>query len=1202
MSELSELAPYLPAVLFDWHRRFPERAGWEEEGALAFLDVSGFTAMSERLAKLGREGAEVVTDVIGDTFEQLLAVAYEAGGSLLKFGGDALLLWFGGEDAARRACQAAARTRAALRRLGPIRTPMGPVRLRMSAGVHAGTFQFFLVGDPAVHRELLVCSPAASRTCEMEAAASAGEILISPETASVIGPRWLGAAVGPGVLLNTPPPGGERQAPSLPDTTGIDVASFVPPMVRAAVTGAGRGEDAEHRQAAVGFVHFDGTDALISERGLDEAAAQLHELACVVQAACAEHGVAVLSSDVDRDGGKFLLCAGAPVTSAEDDERLLRALRAVADAGTTVPVRSGANRGLLFAGSIGPSYRRSYTLMGDIVNTAARVMSHAAPGEVLALKPVLDGAKSSFAAKRLPPFAAKGKTRPLVAYRVGHATGLRAQPRSTGAFVGREEELGVLLGLVEQARERHEGGLVELRGELGVGKTRLLDEACGRLGEDVRCVTVRGNPYESTTPYLPLRELLGDVLAGVDPGLADTDQQVFRAHVHAAVVAHLDAAVEGPWVLVVEEAQWLDEASAALVRHLGWHARTRPWAVFTARWSNEGPPVATGGVGTVLELAPLPRPEAERIVADRAPFPLLPQQVARVVERAAGNPLFLEQLVAAFDADDEESLPAGLEAVVASRIDRMPRGGRQSLRALSVLGPRFALEDAPVVLESALAEVDAAALDEFVEVDTATGVGRFRQAVFQSVAYAALSYRRRRELHEKFALHAESRGAEPSVLATHFELAQRDDKAWKYGLVAASYAQSHHAYASAADLYRRALRAAGRLGAGHVDQDDLRGAWQGFGDALRLMGRQADAAAPYQKARKLAGDDPAVQARLCLVEGDLRQRLGRPTIALRWFGRGLRLLAGSELGAETAKTRVRLLANSGRVRHDQGRFSEAISLLQTALREAEHWDDTPGIAHACLWLSYCEANTGRRNHRRLAQRALALYEALDAVPWQAAALNGLGVSARREGRLDDSRELLQQAADRLLQLGDPLSAAVARYNVADVLLDQGRNDEAVDVLRDVVRVFQAARHAYEPVAMASLARALAVSHPAESDALFSSAVERLEASGLASFACEAKVHWAEALAGRGLVDQAAELLEGRGASADPEVEARAARVQAVVAERRGDRDGAVEFAKEALKAARRAGDPRGVALAESLVSVVESSKTIWRESCTDQSS
>ena len=102
-----DLTPYVPRLVVDWLRETPDAQRREVEGTLAFVDISGFTAMSERLAEKGKIGAEEVTDVMNRTFERLLDVSYAAGGGLLKFGGDALLLLFTGDDHAERACDAA---------------------------------------------------------------------------------------------------------------------------------------------------------------------------------------------------------------------------------------------------------------------------------------------------------------------------------------------------------------------------------------------------------------------------------------------------------------------------------------------------------------------------------------------------------------------------------------------------------------------------------------------------------------------------------------------------------------------------------------------------------------------------------------------------------------------------------------------------------------------------------------------------------------------------------------------------------------------------------------------------------------------------------------------------------------------------------------------------------------------------------------
>src|SRR3954454_658456 len=152
------LLPYVPRLVTEWATARLQDRGQPVPGTMVFADLSGFTAMSERLSRLGRVGAEEVTDSIGACFEELLRVAYDVGGGLLKFGGDALLLAFSGHDHRRRAVWSAAAMRERLRTVGKLKTPAGNVTLRMSVGVHSGSFDCFLVGEPT--RELLVTGDA----------------------------------------------------------------------------------------------------------------------------------------------------------------------------------------------------------------------------------------------------------------------------------------------------------------------------------------------------------------------------------------------------------------------------------------------------------------------------------------------------------------------------------------------------------------------------------------------------------------------------------------------------------------------------------------------------------------------------------------------------------------------------------------------------------------------------------------------------------------------------------------------------------------------------------------------------------------------------------------------------------------------------------------------------------------------------------
>jgi class 3 adenylate cyclase/tetratricopeptide (TPR) repeat protein len=1223
---MSDLTPYVPSVLLGWQRREPGRAAWVEEGALAFLDVSGFTAMSERLGRLGREGGEVVADVIGSTFERLLTVAYEAGGSLLKFGGDALLLWFGGEvdgpaGAARRACFAAARMRATLRSMGAIPTPMGPVRVRVSAGVHAGTFHFFVVGaGGAAGKELLVTGPGATRTVEMESAASAGEILVSPETAPLVR-RWTGPAKGPGVVLRMPPPMSDKAVPGVADPTGVDVNKLVSTAVRRHLE-AGQDEP-EHRHAAVGFVHFDGTDALIQRAGADAAAEQLSELVAAVQVACDDHGVALLNADVDKDGGKFLLSAGAPEASADEDERMLRTLRAILDADTRILLRAGAHRGLIFAGSIGPHYRRSYTLMGDVVNTAARVMAHARPGQLLATADVLDRSRTRFATRAMAPFSAKGKALPLVTFEVGGAQAGDDADRggdgpagggAASALIGRVDEVWALNRLLEQAIEGA-GGLVEITGQPGIGKSRLAHAVRAEgEGRGVGGVLLRASAYESATPYFPFRGVLR-LLARMDPeaegpdaaaqlrhglsrlapelaadepvlsvalglspaddtsALASFDRAVFRSRLHRAVTSVLERSFHRPLLLVVEDAQWLDEASAELLRHLGRQARTRPWLLVIVRREGEGQSVL-GSDGTRIDVGPLDPADAARLVRERAITPLLPAQVEHLVRQADGNPLFLEQLAASFDPD-ADVVPERLEELVAARIDRLPARGRLRLRQLAVLGPSFDLDAAAVVLGQPLlqpADV-AGSLEDFVEVGPAGA--RFRQHVFQSVAYAGLSFKRRRQLHEQVALYledADRAGAEASsaaVLATHFDLAERFDRSWHYASAAGTSALLQHAYPEAASLYRKALRAAARV---HPPDDEQLAAWRGLADALRMMGRHADAVAPYKKARDLAGGDLDVQARLAFLEADLRKRMGQRTGATRWVNRALSLLDGRPLDEAARVTQIRLLLMLGGIRHDQGRFPEAEQILRQALARAQAAGDRGGEAHASLWLAYTLTPVGGDDDSAYARRALELYREIDpGGPLEANAMNGLAGAYKRAGRWAAAADLYGRARALLQNIADPVAGAVLAYNQGSLLLDQGRGAEAVEALAESYATFTACKHAYTPVAGAMLARAYSLTGRAEAaESLFADAVPALEAGGLHTFAAEGLAHWAEHRVRQGDFAEADRMAAGLRGTADVTVDALAARVRGTAAAAQGDATAARAFFTEAVALARSA--------------------------------
>ena len=901
-----------------------------------FVDISGFTKLSEGLARHGKVGGEELAATIGTCFVALLDLAVAYGGRLLKFGGDALLLYFAGDAHEARGCRAAVEMRRALRTVGRLTVLGQKVSLRMSVGVHSGDFHFFLVGRS--HRELIVTGPAASTVVTMEGTADAGQIVVSPDTAAALRPGIVGEPKGPGFLL--------RRAPDVPEDSFIpfeevdpraDILMGIPVALRDVLQA--RHQEPEHRRVTVAFIHFDGTDDLVESAGQAEAADQLHELVSTVQGAADRNQVTFLATDVDHDGGKIILTAGAPSTLGDDEHRMLLTLREVMDAGVRLPVRIGVNRGAVFVGEIGPPYRRTFTVMGDAVNLAARLMAKAVPSQLVAAPEVLNRSRTSFATEELEPFMVKGKAKPVRAFLVGEPVGEQdVGPAERVPFVGHDAELAALGRWADEAAAGS-GRMVEIVGEPGVGKTRLVEEVRDRL-RDRPQLAVSCQVYDVSTPYLVvrrlLRELLGLPARGSDPQLAaqfldtvaerapavlpwaplvaqavdlpvpDTDEtreldEEYRRPRLALAVMELLAGVLPPrGLLCIDDAHFMDEASADLMAHLAEAAPGSSWLTVVSRRPGETGFVAPEEFSPRLELGPLSGAEAKslaRVVSSGAT--LTPRQLDAVVERSGGNPLFLRELVAAArDGGDVDALPDTVDGVVATRIDSLGTDDRFLLRRLAVLGQAFPLDLARDVLEDLPHASDPVwrRLDEFLLRDGSGTVG-FRNVLLRDSAYDGLSFKQRRRLHNRAADTIrkgtwDAGDTQPEILSFHYLHGQRWDEAWDYSLMAAERAKAVYANFEAAQFFERALVAGRRTG--DRTTDEMTRAYEELADARARTGSYSPAVAAYRSARRLVRGHPVAEARLIMKLARVQGWLDRYATALRWTTKGLHLLDGVE--------------------------------------------------------------------------------------------------------------------------------------------------------------------------------------------------------------------------------------------------------------------------------------------------------------------
>jgi len=1092
------LRPYLPRMLLQWLADSPGTILQEVDGTVVFVDISGFTKMSERLARKGKVGAEEVSEVLGAVFSRMLAVAYGNGGGLIKFGGDALLVLFTGLDHQAKGARAAVGMRRTLREIGAIESSAGKITLRMSVGVHSGTFLFFLVGSS--HRELLITGPAASETVRMEGTAVAGEILVSQATAAALPKKVLGQPKGDGVLLRSEPPGLAVDVVDVDIQVKVDPTGCIPAPIRDHLLG-GEAEP-EHRQVTVAFMHFDGIDTMVESQGPEAVAFGLDQLISEVQAAADEQGVTFLGTDIDHDGGKIILTAGAPTALGDDEERMLLALRRVMDASLSIPIRVGVNKGPVFAGDIGPPYRRTYTVMGDAVNLAARVMSKAEPGQLLATRSVLDASTVAFETTELEPFLVKGKRDPVQAFLVGGVAGTKhAEAADELPLAGRTVELEVLEDALAGARAGH-GKLLEIIGPPGIGKTRLLTALRSRA-EGFSVVVSACELYEAGTPYAPVRRLMREALE-VPDGTADDKiaamlrdrvefvardllpwlpllavplgvevdptpevqalSQEFRRERLEQTVSEFLARVfaETPTLVQIEDVHWMDEASASLLRRLAQDVALGPWVIAVTRRDQETGFVADGlDEATVLRPTPLSVADAESLLLMASEsHPLLQEELTLLVDRSGGNPLFLLELLrAARAAGGVEELPTSVEGIVTAEIDRLPAADLRLLRFASVLGMSFTVDLMQAVLEGEQATLDRTAwqrLADFLE-ETEPGVHRFRHGLMRDAAYEGLPFRRRRDLHARVGETIRRRaGADDEgsaeLLSLHFFHAQRFEEAWKFSRVAAERAQGAYANVEAREFFRRALDSARRLSA--PLPVEVAGVFEALGDVQMRMGEYEDAGSAYRASRRQVTDDSVLQARLLLKEAEALDWRGRYPQALRTLSRGLGLL-GASADLPSARQRAQLLVQYGGIRHFQNRHREAIRWCLRAIEEAEASGERDALAHAYWLIDFAYVSLGRGSEAVYSGKALEIYEELGDIFKQATVLNNMAAHAFWHGDWEQARSLYQRSHDAYMKTGAHVRAGYGTANIGEVLVYQGHLDEAEVFLKEGLRAMRA---------------------------------------------------------------------------------------------------------------------------------------------------
>ena len=656
---------------------------------------------------------------------------------------------------------------------------------------------------------------------------------------------------------------------------------------------------------------------------------------------------------IERHGGtveKFIGDAvmavfGVPQVHEDDALRAVRAAIQLRDA-VEIDVRIGVNTGHVITGT-------SDTLVtGDAVNVAARLEQAASPGDVVLGAETYGLVRDAVEVELLPPVVAKGKSEPLTAYRLLALTGEEAHLRRFDApLVGRTRESRLLAGAWERVHSEPGCSLFTVLGAAGVGKSRLAQEFLA--GVDATVVSARCLSYGEGITYWPAVEIVKQLLRNEEPddpglaallgyGQAATDEIAFSVR----KLLEARAAVR-PLVVLLDDLHWGEPAFLDLVEHVADLSREAPILLLCIARPEllDRRPGWSGGMlnATTVLLEPLAPDQTDELIGVLLGDVSLDAGLHRRISAAAeGNPLFVEEMLAMLQerGPDDLSVPPTIQALLAARIDQLPRLERAALERGAVEGQVFhrsAVEalapEEPQIASYLVGLVRKELLRPSAPTVRGDEAFRFRHLLIRDAAYEALPKATRAELHERFAEWLGEHGQElvelDEILGYHLEQAAR------YRLELGRPADE--LAAQAATL----LGAAGLRALDRVDNPA----------AANLLSRATDLFGP---------DNPA--------HVTLLPALAEALYGLKELERCDELLAlaierGTALGQNGAAAQARIFASYLRG-HSDAETSSLVEEVDRTLAELRGGGDDENLArahtvrgHLCFWLGRTDEAT-----------------------------------------------------------------------------------------------------------------------------------------------------------------------------------------------------------------------------------------------------
>ncbi|MCB8986706.1 MAG: tetratricopeptide repeat protein [Ardenticatenaceae bacterium] len=1079
-------------------------------GAALFADISGFTPLTEKLTRsLGpRRGIEDLTRTINAVYAALIAEVERFGGSVIGFAGDAMTCWFdervdsggepGGENQSPtwRAVTSAFALQAVLRQFPD---------LGLKVAVTTGPARRFVVGDPADQLWDTLAGHTIVRLSTAEHLANRGDIVVDEATFQELGDQvqvetWRTVAQERFAVLSGLVNGAQAvpAAPPLRQLTADELGEWVNTAVFAREQ-AGQGVFlTELRPVVALFLRFTG----ISYE-TDQGREQLDIFLRQAQAILRLHEGALIQLTIGDKGSYLYAAFGAPVAHEDDARRAMKTALDLRRSAQTLPylepVQIGLTRGVMRTGAYGGATRRTYGVLGDEVNLAARLMTTAGPGEILVSGQVHKAVREAFAFEPRPPLRMKGKAEPLPVFAVTGERQQRAirlqEPTYALPMVGRQEELQTIEAKLDLAAAG-QSQIIGIVAEAGLGKSRLVAEVIrsarrkGFVGYGGTCqsdgIHTPYLPWKTiwqaffdVNPEMPIRRQIRYLEGEIEDRAPDRVEAmpllnvVLDLHIpeneftqnlepknrqsalHALLEDCLKAQAEDePTLIVIEDLHWVDILSHGLLEGLA-NALAQHAVCFVLAYRPpellrlQEPRLEALPQFTKVELRELTGAEAESAIRAKL-AQLYPARggtlptglVEALMARAQGNPFYLEELLnyvrdRGLDPSDLNriELPNSLHTLILSRIDQLSEQEKTTLRVASIIGRLFR----------------AAWLNGYYP--DLGAMPQVKQVLDQLDELEITPLDSEPELIYLFkhivthevtyrSLPFTTRARLHEQLARYLEEADAPVEA-----IAFHYEQSENKEKQC-EYLRKAGKAAQK---NYANEDAL--AYYGTllpllteakeqtqiylkrGKVLQLIGRWDDAEADYRAALDAARDDRRLMASACCALGELNNHRGDYAAALDWLAQAKEALTA----VEDTPLLTQAVITTGFVWQRKGAYAQAQESFHEGLALARQGDDKFNMAEALNGMGLvANLQSDLAAAQTLFEESLSLRRAIGDKRGLAGALNNLGIIADSQGNYALGRARYEESLALMREIGDKRHVAFSTANLG--LLAFGRSD------------------------------------------------------------------------------------------------------------------------------------------------------------------